>query len=146
MFISRKHLSRRTFLRGAGVAVGLPLLDAMIPAATALSQTSAKAMPRLGFIYIPHGAVMDRGSPNAEGKDFDFPLILKPLEPFRTQMTIVSGLRNKAAESPTPHAITAGTWLNCVKPAVGQTAKAGISADQIAVQHIGLDTPFPSLE
>src|SRR5262245_60967710 len=146
MFIPKKHLSRRTFLRGAGVAVGLPLLDAMIPASTALSQTAAKPMPRVGFIYIPHGAVMDRWSPQTVGKAFEFPQILKPLEAFKDQLTIVSGLRNKPAESTTPHAITAGTWLNCAKPAVGQSAKAGISADQIAMQHIGQDTPFPSLE
>src|SRR5262245_21161615 len=142
MFITRKHLSRRTFLRGAGVAVGLPLLDAMIPAATAWSQTAAKSMPRMGFVYIPHGAVMDRWSPKAAGKDFELPQILKPLAPFKDQLTVVSGLWNKPAESPSPHAITAGTWLNCVKPAVGQSAKGGISADQIAAQHIGQDTPF----
>jgi hypothetical protein len=146
VFITKKHLSRRTFLKGAGVAVGLPLLDAMIPAATVWSQTAAKSVPRLGFIYIPHGAVMDRWSPKSVGKDFELPQILKPLAPFKDQLTVVSGLRNKPAESPSPHAITAGTWLNCVKPAVGQSAKAGISADQLAAQHIGQDTPFPSLE
>jgi hypothetical protein len=146
MFIFKKHLSRRTFLRGAGAAVGLPLLDAMIPAATALAQTAAKPMPRMGFVYIPHGAVMDRWSPKAAGKDFEFSQILKPLEPFKDQLTIVSGLRNKPAESSSAHATTAGTWLNCVTPAVSQTAKAGTSADQIAVRHIGQDTPFPSLE
>jgi hypothetical protein len=146
MFITKKHLSRRTFLRGAGAAIGLPLLDAMIPAAKAWSQTAATPMPRLGFIYIPHGAVMDRWSPKAVGKDFELPQILRPLEPFKDQLTIVSSLRNKGAESTSPHAITAGTWLNCAKPAVGQAAKAGVSADQIAVKHIGLDTPFPSLE
>src|SRR5437773_11818008 len=99
MFIAKKHLSRRTFLRGAGVAVGLPLLDAMIPAATALAQTAAKPMPRMGFVYFPHGSVMDRWSPKAAGKDFELPQILKPLEPFKDQLTVVSGLRNKPAES-----------------------------------------------
>jgi uncharacterized protein DUF1552 len=103
-------------------------------------------MPRMGFIYIPHGAVMDRWSPKTTGKDFQFGQILKPLEPFKDQVTIVSGLRNRAADANTPHAIVAGTWLNCTRPAIGQSAKAGISADQIAAQHIGQGTPFPSLE
>ena len=146
MFIAKKHLSRRTFLSGAGVTLGLPLLDAMIPAATALAQTAAKSAPRMAFIYIPHGAVMDRWSPKATGKDFEFPQILKPLEPFRNQLTIVSGLRNKPAESTSPHGIVAGTWLNCTKPTIGQSTKAGITADQLAVRQIGMDTPFPSLE
>src|SRR5262249_34770997 len=146
MFISKKHLSRRTFLRGAGAAVGLPLLDAMIPAATAWSQTAAKPMPRIGFVYIPHGAVMDRWSPKEVGAKFEFPVILKPLEPFNDHLTSVSGLRNKPAESTSAHATTAGTWLNCTTPAVSQTAQIATSADQLAVQHIGQDTPFPSLE
>src|ERR1041384_6983686 len=132
MFIAKKHLSRRTFLRGAGVAIGLPLLDAMIPAATALSQTAAKPIPRMGFIYIPHGPVRDRSSPKPTGKDFQFGQILKPLEPFKDQLTIVSGLRNRAADANTPHAIVAGTWLNCARAAIGQSAKAGIRADKIA--------------
>ena len=89
MFITKKHLSRRTFLRGAGVAVGLPLLDAMIPAATMLAQTAAKPMPRMGFIYFPHGAVMDRWSPSEVGKNFEIPQILKPLEPYKDYLTIV---------------------------------------------------------
>ena len=97
MFITKKHLSRRTFLRGAGVAVGLPLLDAMIPAWTALAQTAAAPKPRMGFIYFPHGAIMDQWTPAAEGADFEMSPILKPLEPFKKQLTIVSGLENKAA-------------------------------------------------
>jgi len=146
MFITKKHLSRRTFLRGAGVAVGLPLLDAMIPAATALAQTAAKPMPRMGFVYFPHGSVMDRWSPKESGSKFEFPVILKPLEPFKDQLTIVSGLRNKPAESTSAHATTAGTWLTCTTPAVSQTAQIAPSADQLAVQKIGQDTPYPSLE
>src|SRR6266487_2791333 len=71
MFITKKHLSRRTFLRGAGVAVGLPLLDAMIPAWTALAQTAANPKPHMGFIYFPLGAIMDQWTPAAEGKLFE---------------------------------------------------------------------------
>ncbi len=146
MFISKKHLSRRTVLRGLGAAVSLPLLDAMIPAATAQSKTAAKPVPRMGFIYVPHGSVLDRWSPKATGTDFELPQILKPLAPFKSHLTVVSGLRNKAAESPTPHAITAGTWLGCVAPAPQQATLAGTSVDQLAVPYIGQNTPFPSLE
>jgi hypothetical protein len=146
MFITKKHLSRRIVLRGLGAAVGLPLLDAMIPAATAQSKTAAKPVPRMGFIYVPHGSVLDRWSPKTTGTEFELPQILKPLMPFKSHLTIVSGLRNRAAESPAPHAITAGTWLGCVAPAPQQSPLAGTSADQLAVQHIGQDTPFPSLE
>ena len=146
MFITKRNLSRRTVLKGIGAAIGLPLLDAMVPAATALSQTAAAPMPRLGFIYVPHGAVMERWTPETTGTDFEFKQLLEPLAPFREQVTIVSGLRNKAGESPSPHAITAGTWLNCAKPAVQHSPLAGSSVDQIAVEHIGGDTPFPSLE
>ena len=86
MFITKRHLSRRTFLRGAGVAVGLPLLEAMIPASTALSQTAAAPTPRMGFIYFPHGAIMDRWTPAAEGAGFELSPILKPLEKFKKQL------------------------------------------------------------
>lgn len=146
MFITKKHLSRRTLLRGMGASVALPLLDAMIPAATALANTAARPMPRMGFIYFPHGALMDRWSPKATGTNFELPQVVKPLEPFRKDLTIVSGLRNKAGESPSPHAIIAGTWLGCVAPVPGQAPNAGTSADQVAAQHIGQDTPLPSLE
>jgi hypothetical protein len=146
MFITKKHLSRRTVLRGVGATLALPLLDAMIPAATALANTAAAPMPRMGFIYFPHGAIMARWSPKEAGTAFDIPQILKPLEPYRNSMTIVSGLRNKAGESPAPHAIIAGTWLSCVAPPVSQAPHGGVSADQIAAQHIGQDTALPSLE
>jgi hypothetical protein len=146
MFITKKHLSRRALLQGAGVSIALPLLDAMIPAATALANTAAKPTPRMGFIYFPHGAVMQRWSPTATGKDFELMQILKPLQAYRDQLTIVSGLRNKAGESPSPHAIIAGTWLGCVHPVPGQAPNAGISADQVAVKYIGQDTALPSIE
>jgi hypothetical protein len=146
MFITKKHLSRRTVLRGLGATVALPLLDAMIPASTALAATAAKPTPRLGFIYFPHGAIIDRWSPAAAGKEFELPQILAPLGDFRQHLTVVSGLRNKAGESPAPHAIMAGTWLGCVAPAVSNAPKGGVSADQVAVQHLGQDSPLPSLE
>src|SRR5215831_6027951 len=83
MFLKKKSLPRRTFLRGVGVAVALPLLDSMLPAQTPLSKTAAKAVPRLGFVYVPHGAIMDQWTPQTEGAGFDFTPILKPVEPYR---------------------------------------------------------------
>src|SRR5205814_9857009 len=110
MFITKRHLSRRTFLRGAGVAVGLPLLEAMIPAATALAQTAASPKPRMGFIYFPHGAIMDRWTPATEGSDFELSPILKPLEKFKKQLTVVSGRENKASIAPPVQESSPGTW------------------------------------
>jgi len=145
MFITKKHLSRRTFLRGAGVAVGLPLLDAMIPAWTALAQTAAKPKPHMGFIYFPLGAIMDQWTPTSEGKNFDLPPIIKPLEPFKKYLTIVSGMENRAAIGPV-HALSPGTWLSGVAPRKTQDPYGGVTVDQIAAEHIGQDTPLPSLE
>jgi hypothetical protein len=146
MFITRKHLSRRTFLRGAGVAVGLPLLDAMIPAWTALAQTAASPKPRMGFLYLPHGAIMEQWTPAAEGVNFELPPILKPLAPFQKQLTIVSGLENKPAIAPPVHALNPGTWLSCVTPRASQEPYGGVTVDQIAAALIGQETPLPSLE
>ena len=146
MFLTKKHLSRRTFLRGAGVAVGLPFLDAMVPAWTALAQTAASPKPRMGFMYLPHGAIMEHWTPAAEGKSFELTPILKPFAPFQKQLTIVSGLENKPAIAPPVHALNPGTWLSCVTPRVGQDQFGGVTVDQIAAAHIGQDTPLPSLE
>ena len=149
MFITKKHLSRRMVLRGVGASIALPLLDAMNPAATALAQTAGGQVPkRLAFIGFPHGAVMDSWVPQQAGTDYQMSPILTPLEPFREHMTIVSGLRNAPAESPEPHGYIERTWLSCVAPwdagVIGETA--GVTADQFAVPHIGLDTRIPSLE
>lgn len=147
MFISKKHLSRRTVLRGAGAGIALPLLDAMIPAATAQSNTAASVKPRMGFVYFPHGAVISRWSPEATGTDFDMSPILAAVEAHRSKMTIVSGLRNRPAESSDPHGIVAGTWLRCVAPEdTGGNELHGVTADQVAARFLAGDTPFPSLE
>jgi Protein of unknown function (DUF1552) len=146
MFIFKKHLSRRTFLRGAGVAVGLPFLDAMVPAWTALAQTAASPKPRMGFMYLPHGAIMEAWTPATEGAGFELSPILKPLAPFQKQLTIVSQLQNKGAIAPPVHALQPGTWLSCRLPEMGQDPHGGVTADQIAAAHIGQDTPLPSIE
>ena len=147
MFLTRKHLSRREVLKGAGATIALPLLDAMIPAGTALAQTVAAASPRLGFVYLPHGALQEEWTPTRTGRDFDFPFILKPLESMREHVTVVSGLRNKGGESSSPHGIIEETWLNCVSPRKRDPKTGvGITADQIAAKFIGKDTSLPSME
>jgi hypothetical protein len=155
MFITKKHLSRRTLLRASGAAIGLPLLSAMVPAATALAKTAAAPNPRLGFFYLPHGAIMantrygeemNHWTPSVVGRDFDLKPILAPFARFKKDMTVVSGLGNKQADSSAVHAIKPGTWLTCVRPPPSPDVNAGISVDQIAARHIGQDTPLPSLE
>jgi len=155
MFITKKHLSRRTLLRAGGASIGLPLLSAMVPAATALAQTAAAPRQRMGFFYLPHGAIMDNTrygkelnawTPDVEGKGFDLKPILEPLAPFKPYLTVVSGLGNRPAESPTVHAVTPATWLSCVTPQQGSSPHLSVTADQVAARHIGQETPLPSIE
>jgi hypothetical protein len=149
MFISKKHLSRRSVLRGAGVALGLPLLDAMIPAATALAQTAATQNPRLGFVYFPHGAVMDAWVPKQTGAQFEYSPILKPLQSLHDYVTVVSGLRNKGGESTNPHGIIEETWLSAVNPDNRDRSPGGtrgMTVDQVAAKAIGNNTTLPSME
>ena len=96
-FITKKSLSRRTFLRGAGVTIALPFLESMVPAATPLRQTAASPRTRLGAIYFPHGATMDKWTPSQEGAGFQFSEILKPLEPFRQRINIISDMSHPQA-------------------------------------------------
>jgi len=149
MFIFKKHIARRTALKGMGATVALPLLEAMIPASTAWADTAAGKTPkRFAFVGFPHGAIMDHWSPKETGTDFTMSPILKPLEPFRKHLTIVSGLRNKPAETPEPHAYIEQGWLTAVKPwDFGKGGPdSGVSADQLAVRYVGQDTRLPSLE
>src|SRR3982751_1477901 len=147
MFVFKKKLSRRTVLKGAGATIALPLLDAMMPAGTVLAQSAAKPSPRLAFVYFPHGALQDEWQPTRIGRDFDFPFILKPLEPVREYVTVVSGLRNKGGESSSPHGIIEETWLNCVSPRKRDPKTGiGITADQIAAKYLGKETSLPSME
>jgi len=136
MFITNKHLARRTFLRGMGATVALPLLDAMIPARTLLAFTAARPAPRLAFVYFPLGAIMDEWRPDGR--------ILQPLAPFRERMTIVGGIENQHAYGPV-HAITPGTWLSGTSPRKRDDRIRGATADQLAADHFGCDTPLPSI-
>ncbi|MEJ0099803.1 MAG: DUF1552 domain-containing protein [Pseudomonadota bacterium] len=142
MYITKKSISRRAVLRGAGASIALPLLDAMIPAGVALGATAAAPTTRMGFIYFPHGAIMKSWVPEQTGTGYTMSPILKPLEPFRSQMTIVSGLRNKGGESSDPHGIMAGTWLSCfgIKD---RKDDLGTTADQLAARQFGATTPLP---
>jgi hypothetical protein len=148
MYITKKHLPRRTFLKGVGVTMALPLLDAMIPARTLWAQTAARALPRLGFVYVPHGAIMDRWTPATEGAGFEFTPILKPLEPYAKYINVVSGLGHRAADTTAVHSLSPTTWLSGVRPQAtqGVDAYAGVTADQIAAQTIGQDSILPSME
>ena len=145
MFITKKHLPRRTFLQSAAASVSLPLLEAMIPASTALAQTAANTGPRMGFFYFPHGAVMNSWTPDTVGSDFELKSILQPLEQHRDHLTIVSNLENKRAYGPV-HAITPGTWLSGTAPRISHEPFGGVTIDQMAAQHIGQNTPLPSIE
>jgi len=154
MFITRKHLSRRTLLRGSGVALALPLLDAMVPAATALAATAARPQSRFAAIYVPHGAMMARWTPASEGKGFEFSPILKPLEPWRDYLNVISGLRNapvgplegEDAGGAENHNRAIAAFLTGAHPVKGNRAYVGPSIDQLAAQAIGQDTPLPSIE
>jgi hypothetical protein len=145
MLITKTHLDRRTFLRGMGATVALPLLDAMIPAGTALAATAARPVPRLAFVYFPHGAIMDRWTPAADGPFTTLGPILEPLGPFADQLTIVSGLENRHAYGPV-HAITPGTWLSGASARQDQGSEHGITADQIAAGRLSRDTRLSSME
>ena len=142
MFISKAHLNRRTFLRGMGATIALPLLDAMIPARTALAATAARPVPRLAFVYFPHGAIMREWAPESVGQLNRLGRILEPLSAFRERLTIVTGLENRHAYGPV-HAITPGTWLSGVSPR--SVSGSFVTANQIAALHMGRNTLLPCI-
>jgi len=152
MFISKKHISRRTILRGAGAALALPFLDAMVPAATAMAQTAASGKPRFVGLFVPHGMAPGYWVPNKEGTGFDFPYNYKPLEPFREYTTIFSGLHSRSAEPP-PGVTGADHWVaaaflcaNKPKKTAGADVYAGTTIDQLIAQKIGQDNLMPSMQ
>ena len=148
MFITKLSLPRRTFLRGIGATLSLPLLEAMVPALTATAQTAANPRRRFGAVYIPHGVIMDQWTPATEGADFAFMPIMKPLEPFRQQVVVVSNLDRPEEGFDTNHAGAPASWLTGVAPkrTDGPDFQLGITIDQVIAKHIGQDTTFPSLE
>src|SRR5271165_5130897 len=139
MIVTGKSLSRRTLLRGVGTAIALPMLDAMIPAFAAPSRVKAGKMPvRLSVAYVPNGMVMDNWTPKSVGPGFEFTPILKPLEPFREQMMVLSGLAlhngNELGDGGGDHARAGGSFLTGVHPrkTMGADIWNGVSADQVA--------------
>jgi len=154
MFISKRALPRRAMLKGLGASVALPLLESMIPAGTALAATAAAPKSRVGCIYIPHGATMDKWTPKGEGASFEFSETLQPLVPFRDRINVISDLAHApvapwsgedtgGAEN---HVRAAAVFLSGAHPVKKNEAHVGITIDQVAAQHVGQDTPLPSIE
>lgn len=150
--ITRKHLPRRTFLRGLGTAVALPMLDAMSPAFARPAREAAKGATRLAFIYVPNGIIMQDWTPEATGRGFELPKTLEPLKAQQDSLLILSGLTQNngraLGDGPGDHARAAASYLTGVHPrkTAGADIKCGISADQVAAQALGRATRFASIE
>ena len=155
MFITKRHIPRRAVLKAAGVSLALPLLDAMVPAGTALAQTVAVPKLRTGFFYLPHGAIMgntshgpslDRWTPSGSGATFKLSSILASLEPYKKYVSSFGNLQN-AATAGSVHSFTPATWLSATRPDTGAPrAHMATTLDQVIAKIIGQDTPLPSLE
>jgi hypothetical protein len=130
-----------------GVSLSLPLLDAMVPALTLRARTAAATPMRFGFLYIPHGVILDKWTPGTEGANFEFTPLLKPLEPFRNTLTVLSNLAGPP-DGGGQHAGSSASWLNGVtaKKTEAEDVRAGRTIDQMIASKIGQDTTFPSLE
>jgi hypothetical protein len=153
MFVTKRHLPRRAFLRGLGATIALPLLDGMIPALSALAQTAARPVRRLGVVYAPNGMNVWRWRPAAEGWRFELSPLLEPLAPFREQLLVLSGMSNQAAdaipgEGGGDHSRGQAAFLTGVhaKKTQGPDFQAGVSMDQIAARELGNETQLASLE
>lgn len=151
MIVTKKHLPRRTLLRGLGVAVGLPLLDAMVPALASAQERAVTAPPiRMGFFYVSNGVTMAHFTPQREGKDFEVSPILTPFAPFRSHLTVVTGMANLQADDMGggQHTRVQSAWLSGVRPkrTEGADVQCATTMDQIAADQIAGDTPLRSLE
>src|SRR5262245_4539969 len=148
MVIVKKALPRRTFLRGMGTAVALPFLESMAPAMTPLTQTSARPPLRFGAVYLPNGCTMDFWMPKTADGSLEITPVLKPLEPFRNQMTVIGNLSRAGGKYSTDHAVSSAGWLTgaLAKQTEAEDIRVGVGVDQVLARHVGQDTPFPSLE
>jgi hypothetical protein len=147
MFITRRSIPRRTFLRGAGTAMALPFLESMVPALTVLAQTAARPPLRFGAVYFPNGAPMSYWMPKSAG-ELEITPLLKPLEPFRDRVTVVGNLSRAGGKTVTDHAVSSAGWLSGVvaKQTEAEDISLGITIDQLLAKQVGQETPFPSLE
>ena len=146
MIITKKHVGRRQFLRGAmGVAIGLPFLDAMVPALSAQMRTAANAPLRFGCVYVPNGTIPIEWECKGVGTEFELSPVLKALEPFRNQLVSVSGLF-QTNPTGSAHMTASAMWLNGVRPNPGDTLSAATTVDQLIAAKIGQETPLPSRE
>ncbi|PWT85475.1 MAG: hypothetical protein C5B57_02860 [Blastocatellia bacterium] len=145
MFIRKLSLPRRTFLRGMGATVALPLLEAMVPALTPTVHTAGNPQIRFGAVYVPHGVILDEWDPVAEGVGFELPTILKPLQPFKDSLTVVTNLKRGGGNN---HAVACSAWLSgsVAKATEAEDVLLGTTIDQLVAKQIGQSTPFPSLE
>ena len=147
----RKHLDRRLFLRGVGAAVALPYLDAMAPAFAATRRLESNTPRRLAFVYIPNGVIQEAWTPLATGADFEFTRVLKPLEPYRDDLLVLSGLTHNngraLGDGAGDHARAASSFLTGIHPkkTAGADIQLGISVDQVAAEAIGDQTRYVSL-
>lgn len=152
MIVTRQRLPRRRVLQGVGAAIALPLLDAMLPAFAAAAPARAIKPARVAFVYVPNGIVQEHWTPEREGRDYAFTSILKPLEPFRQNLFVLSGLDdrngNALGDGPGDHARAGASYLTGVhcKKTAGADIQGGISADQIAAMALGSATRLPSIE
>ena len=153
MIVTKKHISRRSVLRGFGATLALPLLDAMVPAFAPIRLSAAGLVPRLATVYVPNGIIMNRWTPAVEGRRFDLPPTLASLAPFRDDLLVLSGLVHQTAyplpgEGAGDHARAAACYLTGVHPkkTEGADIRAGVSMDQIAATHVGSETELASLE
>ncbi len=153
MIVTKKHLPRRTFLRGVGASLALPLLDSMVPAFAAVRDPAAKPPQRLFIGYVPNGVIMDKWTPTQLGADFELPVTLEPLAPFKDRLLVLTGLASKPAmplpgEGTGDHVRAAATFLTGVHPkkTEGPDIRGGVSLDQIAATELGKQTQLASLE
>ena len=151
MFITKKHIPRRTFLRGVGVTVAVPLLDAMVPASTAIARTAASPVPRFVGVWHPHGASPGYWSPLQAGRDFEFSFITKPLEPFRDRTVLISGLDCTAAYStvdePGGNHARGAVFLSGARPKRDAvTPYLDVTIDQTIARRWGRDTLLSSIQ
>jgi hypothetical protein len=153
MFVTKRHISRRTVLRGAGAVLSLPLLEAMVPASTALAQTAAAPKQRFVGLFVPHGGAPGYWEPKTAGAlTGELPMIWKPLEAFRDQTVVMTGLHSRSAEPP-PGVTGADHWVAAAfmcaekpKKTAGADVRAGTTIDQIIAQKIGTESLVPSLQ